>query len=187
MSTADRIIRDPHANPDTLVVTNAAADAERARLSASTNPNARVLVAPALRFPLMSGDPASPDGTQIAVSELGPSAVAFIQATAASAVAGLREVTLKFPGPVAPGTAVNIQTGAYSGGGPATLMGDVPPTGVSLPPSALAFLNEGAITVLLNGQGLTKGVDVIWVSPTQVSFTMPLFANNEVTVTAPLP
>lgn len=81
------------------------------------------------------------------------------------------EVVLSFPDTVAAGTAINIQTGVYGGGGPATVYGDV----ITLPTSGVAFKADGQFQVYLNGQNLFKGDSIgdetaNWVSTTQLAF-----------------
>lgn len=89
----------------------------------------------------------------------------------------VRQVTLIFAGvDVPPGTVINIQTGVYAGGGPATVEGD---TATLLPGSGVTFVNEGDAQVALNGSTLRKGTAlsprvVQWVSPTEISLSVPL-------------
>lgn len=81
-----------------------------------------------------------------------------------------REATLEFPDTVPAGTAINIQTGVYGGGGPATVFGDT----ITLPATGAAFKGDGLIQVYLNGQNLYKGSGIgdetaNWVSTTQIA------------------
>lgn len=101
-------------------------------------------------------------------------------------LAELREVSLLFSAPSVPAaTAINIQTGVYAGAGsPATVTRD---TNVTLPSSAAAFNDDGRIEITLNGQELEKGVDVLWVSTTQISISKIIYPGNVVIVKAPFP
>jgi hypothetical protein len=102
----------------------------------------------------------------------------------------LREVFLEFSASVAPGTAINIQTGVYAGAGsPATVRGD---TNVTLPASGAAFADDGRIEITLNGQELEKGAGIglqeaQWVSSTQIAFSIRISPGNVVAVKAPFP
>lgn len=80
------------------------------------------------------------------------------------------EVVLSFPDTVPADTAINIQTGVYGGGGPATVFGDA----ITLPATGAAFKGSGNIQVYLNGQNLFKGDSIgdesaNWVSSTQIA------------------
>ena len=105
----------------------------------------------------------------------------------------LREAVLVFSGatiPVPANTAINIQTGAYTGtGSPATVNGD---TNVTLPASAALFNDDGRIEILLNGVELEKGgtgpCAVEWVSTTQIRLPgNRIFQGNKLTIKAPPP
>jgi len=132
----------------------------------------------------MSADPASAEGVLIAVTELGPSSLQAI------ADAGdYHEIVLTFPDQVAPGTAINIRTGAYSGGGPAAVEGDV--ATITLPGNGADFEGDGRSVVTLNGQELNRGSgagddEAQWVSATQLRFSMTIFPGNQITVRAPV-
>jgi len=81
------------------------------------------------------------------------------------------EVILSFPDTVPAGTAINIQTGVYGGGGPATVFGDL----ITLPAVGATFKTDGRVQVHLNGQNLFKGDSIgdetaNWVSSTQLAF-----------------
>lgn len=87
-----------------------------------------------------------------------------------SPVDDVQEVVLTFPDTVPIGTAFNIQTGVYSGGGPATVAGD----SITLPNNGADFVDFGEIQVYLNGQNLEKGAslgsgEAQWVSSTQLA------------------
>lgn len=82
------------------------------------------------------------------------------------------EVVLTFPDTVLADTAINIQTGVYGGGGPATVYGDI----IVLPASGVAFKDSGNIQIYLNGQNLFKGDSIgdeeaNWVSTTQIAIS----------------
>lgn len=92
-------------------------------------------------------------------------------------------VYLTFPDTVAAGTAIDIQDGTYSGGGPATVEGDI----LTLPASQSAFDADGDILVFYNGQMIDKlkgsgAAEVEWVSTTQLKFCFPLYADNQIKV-----
>lgn len=93
------------------------------------------------------------------------------------------EVVLTFPDLVSTGTAINVQTGVYAGGGPATVNGDT----ITFPATAVEFNGNGGIEILLNGVELEKGLNakcgVLWASTTQI--TLPgnrIFPGNKVTI-----
>lgn len=93
------------------------------------------------------------------------------------------EVVLEFPDTVPIGTAINIQTGVYVGGGPATVVGDT----ITLPQTGAAFAADGAIQVLLNGQNLERGSmlgseEAQWVSTTQLAFSMKVKKGSSIKV-----
>jgi len=102
----------------------------------------------------------------------------------------LREVVLVFSAQVAAGTAIDIQTGVYAGAGsPATVIND---TNVTLPVTGAAFMDDGRIEVILNGQDLDKGNgtgngDADWVSTTQIALNTKIKNNGLVIVRAPFP
>jgi len=104
----------------------------------------------------------------------------------------LGEVVLVFTGattPVASGTAININTGAYSGvGSPATVKGN---TNLVLPSAAVDFNNYGSIEVSLNGVELDKGSTgsngVVWASTTQLQLPIKrIFSGNKLTIKVPI-
>lgn len=102
----------------------------------------------------------------------------------------LREVFLEFSGQVAPGTAINIQTGVYAGAGsPATVRGD---TNVTLPSSGATYADDGRIEITLNGQELEKGAglgqqEAQWMSSTQIALSIRILPGNVLAVKAPFP
>lgn len=103
----------------------------------------------------------------------------------------LREVVIgQFTALVTPGTAINVQTGAYAGiGSPAPVTGDL---NVTLPASGAAFKDDGRIEVLLNGQELTKGDGsgngvAEWVSATQIKLGLKVKPKDEILIRAPYP
>lgn len=102
----------------------------------------------------------------------------------------LREVLLTFTELVAPGTAINIQTGVYAGtNSPAAVDNDV---NVTLPASGAAFKDDGRIEVHLNGQELAKGDGsgngvAEWVSSTQIKLNLKIKNQGCVLVRAPFP
>lgn len=94
----------------------------------------------------------------------------WVPVIAGSPIDDVQEVVLTFPDTVPIGTAFNIQTGVYSGGGPATVVGD----SITLPNNGTDFVDFGEIQVYLNGQNLEKGAslgsgEAQWVSSTQLS------------------
>ena len=86
------------------------------------------------------------------------------------------EVTQTMTIAVTAATAINIQTGV--GGGPADVDGDV----VTLPANASAFNDDAMVEVYMNGNRLHKGVDVFWVSTTQLSLACPLRIGGKLTI-----
>jgi hypothetical protein len=102
----------------------------------------------------------------------------------------LREVVLVFSAAVNAGTAIDIQTGVYAGGGsPATVVND---TNVTLPTTGAAFMGDGRIEVILNGQDLDKGDgtgngSAEWVSTTQIKLNVKIKNNGLIIVRAPFP
>ncbi len=102
----------------------------------------------------------------------------------------LREVVLVFSALVAAGTAINIQTGVYTGvGSPATVIGD---SNVTLPAAGATFKDDGRIEVHLNGQDLDKGDGTgngtgEWVSATQIKLSLKIKSSGLVMVRAPFP
>jgi len=102
----------------------------------------------------------------------------------------IREVVLLFSETVAPGTAINIQTGVYVGAGsPATLKNDID---VTLTTTGAAFQDDGRIEVDLNGQELDKGNGsgngvAEWVSTTQIKLSLKLKKQSMLRVRAPFP
>ena len=102
----------------------------------------------------------------------------------------LREVILAFAETVAPGTAINIQTGVYAGAlSPATIKGD---SNVTLPLTGVLFADDGRIEVHLNGQELDKGDGsgngaAEWVSSTQIKLSLKLKNGSMLMVRAPFP
>lgn len=102
----------------------------------------------------------------------------------------LREVFLEFSATVAPGTAINVQTGVYAGAGsPATVRGDA---NVTLPAAGVTFADDGRIEITLNGQELEKGSglgvrEAQWVSSTQIALALRIQPGNVLAVKAPYP
>lgn len=103
----------------------------------------------------------------------------------------LREVVLgPFVETVAPGTAINIQTGVYAGA-----FSPVPRTGdldVTFPAAGVTFKDDGRIEVHLNGQELPKGDGTgngvaEWVSATQVKLGIKVKNKDTLLVRAPFP
>jgi len=93
------------------------------------------------------------------------------------------EVVLTFPDTLAPGTAFNIKTGVYGGGGPATVEGDQ----IDLPATGALFAADGKFTVHWNGQLLKKGAsggaaEANWASSVQLSLSSRIRPGNEITV-----
>jgi len=76
------------------------------------------------------------------------------------------EAILTLPDKLTSGTAINIQTGVYAGGGPATITGS---TTLTIP---VAFDTDALIQVLVNGKEQYKGAakDVFRSSSTQLTF-----------------
>ena len=176
------------------------------------------------RRPIPAGDPFSPSGTQVELSELADDVVGAGSTLRVREVDGspdvdsvdtitvpdgtltdvgggevgldfnafeLREVILgPFTALVAPGTAINIQTGVYAGAGsPVSLDGDL---NVTLPGTGAAFKDDGRIEVHLNGQELTKGDgagngEAEWVSTTQIKVNIKIKVGGTVLVRAPFP
>ncbi len=95
--------------------------------------------------------------------------------------ASSREVILTFPDTLPAGTSVNIQTGVYAGGGPASIDGP----SLELPPTGEAFVDEGFIIVAHNGQILNKGKilgedEAQWVSLTEIAFDRDILSGNTI-------
>ena len=105
------------------------------------------------------------DGFQPFISEPAGAAAGLTQA---------EETILTLPDALASGTAINIRTGVYAGGGPATVEGT---TTLTLPTT---FTTDAEITVLLNGQEIKKGDDVIRASSTQLSFSTGLKKDDQI-------
>lgn len=108
------------------------------------------------------------EGPGLVLTTLGDGTVAWLPAGAATVA--VEEAVLVFPDAVPAGTAFNIQTGVYGGGGPATVFGDV----ITLPSSGVTFKGDGRIQIYLNGQNLFKGSslgdeEANWFSTTQLS------------------
>jgi hypothetical protein len=129
-----------------------------------------------------AGDPASEDGVKVAFSELSPDLQAMLSG------GQLLEAVYVFPDEIAPNTSVNVQSGAYMGGGPAVISGDL----LSLPSSGAVFRDDGRIFVLLNGQELLRGAfvgqgEAYWISATQIALNLPLtvFPGNVLTIRVP--
>ena len=74
------------------------------------------------------------------------------------------------------GTALNIQTGVYAGGGPATVEGSAT---LTLPAT---FISDAGITVLLNGQEIKKGTDVTRISATKVALSIDLDTDDQIKI-----
>lgn len=90
------------------------------------------------------------------------------------------EVVLTFPGAVVAGTAINVQTGVYAGGGPADVDGDT----VTLPATAVEFDEDAKVEAFMNGNRLHKGTgnDIQWASTTQVTLTNALRAGGKLII-----
>ncbi len=91
-------------------------------------------------------------------------------------------VVLTFPDTLVAGTPVNVQTGIYAGGGPATVEGDV----ITLGASGAEFVDQG-ILVSWNGQLLDRGnmlgsKEAQWVSSTQLAFSSNVLAGNKISI-----
>ena len=104
---------------------------------------------------------------------------------------GLREVVIgPFVETISPGTAINIQTGAYAGTfSPAPVTGDL---NVTLPAAGVIFKDDGRIEVHLNGQDLPKGDGsgngvAEWVSATQIKLSLKVKNKDTIMVRAPFP
>lgn len=191
--TPNRVIRGDRATPEqSLIRRDALVAAERAR-TAIPEGIPRVVTDYFPRRPLPAGDPASPSGEYVAEEELDVDLRAKVN------FAGqLMEIALTFPDQVPPGTAINIQDGTYSTGGPASIEGDIPLVGgpirsplVTLPPTGVEFKEDGRISVILNGQELERGDgsgngDAEWVSPTQIRLVKIIYTNNVLIVRAPV-
>jgi hypothetical protein len=100
-------IVDPHPSPQETQNTFSAIKAAHAALRSRGAPRARVLV-PYTRYPLNAGDPASPDGTQISISELGPDTIAFIESQAGTGVPTTRKINTVLPLLIDGGTSADL-------------------------------------------------------------------------------
>lgn len=142
---------------------------------------------------LGAGDPMSESGVKVAEGELDDALKAKV-----NAAGQLLEVALTFPDEVPAGTAINIQDGTYSTGGPAVVEGDGKPVGgpirsdiIALPGSGMEFKEDARISVSLNGQDLERGDgtgngDAEWVSTTQLKVNKIIHTGNQVVVRAPM-
>ena len=109
-----------------------------------------------------------------------PFPTSFIQEPTASGTAtGLtkaEEVVLTLPDKLTSGTAINIQTGVYAGGGPATVEGTAT---LTLP---VAFDTDALVQVIINGLEQKKPEDVSRTSSTQLTFSDKLKKNTIIKV-----
>jgi len=180
-----RTIRDNRDEENDLDTRRAVVDTARGALGQ------RKVIAPYYPRPagLPAGDPASASGVEVAESELDADLREKI-----SAVGQTLEVTLTFPSTVPPGTAFDILSGVYAGGGPAAVVGDAPPAPpphIGLPSTGVEYLDDGRIEIMLNGQELQRGAglgfgEAQWVSTTQMALSRTIYPGNEITVRAPV-
>lgn len=96
----------------------------------------------------------------------------------------IKEIILTFSETVAADTAINVQDGTYSGGGPAGVEGNAD---IVFPPTGAEFKTDTRIHATLNGQELSRGNatandEFNWASTTQFSLAVPLQAENTIII-----
>jgi hypothetical protein len=147
--------------------------------------NGRVLVPYFPRCPIPAGDPISPDGTKISVSELGDDTLAFIQENG-----GGRSPWRAFSmsgNPALANDPMDINLGTFVTAGAQTVISSFGT--LMLPPTAADFRDDTRFRVLLDGQEQIKGAlpgdpntDVYWVSATQIAFNFAIYNQSVIEV-----